>query len=379
MKVAFDGRAIADRYPGIGRYAYGLARALAAMTEVTLIVNPDARNTRFDLSAIPAQMLRLNAGPASLAAQWRVPHAVARSGAQVYHSPYFLMPYVWSILRVAYYVLRITDYELRIPSVVTLFDLTPLRPEAGYGAATRLAIRLAHQLAARTASRVIVLSRWGRDSLATALNLRREKMSVIAPGIDSSFRPRPPAEVEAVRSRLGLLPGYLLYVGTLRPHKNLPRLIEAFCRLPSDSPPLVIAGHAETRYPQARAQAATLPAGRVCFVETPAEADLPALYSGASLFVFPSLAEGFGLPVLEAMACGAPVACSNAPGLDEAAGPAAARFDPLNVDDIAETLSVLLRDRERRAALGERALAHSAAFTWERAAEETRRVYVSLL
>ena len=367
MRVAFDGRAIGDHYPGLGRYAFGIVKALAAFADVVLFTHPDETNTRYELSRIAAPLLPLKIGPGSLNQYRFISPAVAAAGAHIYHAPYYRLYPSPAIA------------PLPCPGVATFYDLIPLSAE-GFSIADRWMIRFLHQMVGRNAARIIVLSRAARDSFVSKLKLDPAKFVVIPPGVDSSFGPRSPANVTELRRRLGLPEDYFLFVGTNKPHKNLPRLIEAIAQLPTDSPPLVIAGNEDRRFPQARRAVERLGLkNRVHFLGPVAEADLPALYSGATLFVFPSLEEGFGLPVIEAMACGTRVACSTAPGLDEAAGEAAVRFDPQAPDQMAETMLQLLQNRDWRLEIGRRGLAHAAEFTWERAARETVKVYEAAL
>jgi len=156
------------------------------------------------------------------------------------------------------------------------------------------------------------------------------------------------------------------------------RLVHAWAAVRSADASLVIAGHWDARYPEAR-QAASQSGltNRIFFVGPVAEGDLPALYGGALAFVFPSLYEGFGLPVLEAMACGTPAACSNVSSLPEVASDAALLFDPLDVESIALTLRRLVTDADLRADLRERGLRRAAHFSWERTARQTLEVYRS--
>jgi alpha-1,3-rhamnosyl/mannosyltransferase len=181
---------------------------------------------------------------------------------------------------------------------------------------------------------------------------------------------------------------YVLYLGSNKPHKNLVRLIEAWrivassFQLPASgldlnlNLSLVIAGSWDARYPEARHRVAELGlADRVVFLGPVAEAELPALYTGAELFVFPSLYEGFGLPVLEAMACGTPVVCSNVSSLPEVAGDAACQVNPLAVDELAAAIGRVLGDAALRQQMRERGLAQAARFSWPRTAQETLAVY----
>jgi glycosyltransferase involved in cell wall biosynthesis len=200
-------------------------------------------------------------------------------------------------------------------------------------------------------------------------------------GRSSSGRsPTEPAEPAS-----GPAPAYLLYVGTLQPRKNLSRLIEAFARLAgapafadvqqSDSLRLVLAGRRGWLYDDLVAQVERLGlAGRVFFPGYVADADLPALYSGALAFVFPSLYEGFGLPVLEAGACGVPVITSNTSSLPEVAGDAALLVDPHDVDAIAEAMYRLVTDEALRAELVRRGFENVKRFSWEKCARETLAV-----
>ncbi|MEZ4663133.1 MAG: glycosyltransferase family 1 protein [Caldilineaceae bacterium] len=172
---------------------------------------------------------------------------------------------------------------------------------------------------------------------------------------------------------------FLFYFGINKPHKNLPALIDAYAQWRTASAyPLVIAGAWDERYPEAKQAAAQKNLGdSVIFLGPIPDADLPALYAAATAFIFPSRYEGFGLPVLEAMACGTPVACSNTSSLPEVAGDAALLFAPDDINAIAGALTQLT-DSSTRLRLRERGLQQAARFTWRRTAEQTLAVYRSL-
>jgi glycosyltransferase involved in cell wall biosynthesis len=175
---------------------------------------------------------------------------------------------------------------------------------------------------------------------------------------------------------------YVLYFGSNKPHKNVPRLVEAFARkeIRDHGIELVIAGHWDERYPEAKHATERLGLqDAVRFVGPVKDADLPALYGGAELFVFPSEYEGFGLPVLEAMACSAPVVCGNRSSLPEVAGDAALLCDPQDVVALARTIEQALTDRDLRATLQQRGLARAAQFSWEQTAQQTRQIYQSTM
>jgi len=168
----------------------------------------------------------------------------------------------------------------------------------------------------------------------------------------------------------------VLYVGSNKPHKNLVRLVEAQAWVPSSlRVPLVIAGHWDPSHPEAKQLAARLDLSDVRWLGAIPGSDLAALYSAALLFVFPSEYEGFGLPVLEAMACGTPVICSRASSLPEVAADAALLFDPYDVSDIADALRQALEDEALRAQLAERGAQRVLQFSWSKVAAQTHAVY----
>ncbi|MCL4396030.1 MAG: glycosyltransferase family 4 protein [Chloroflexi bacterium] len=213
-----------------------------------------------------------------------------------------------------------------------------------------------------------------RQDLVSILGVPLNKVDVVPLAADARFVPQPAAEIERARAKYTLPPEYVLSVGINKPHKNLSALLDAWRQV--DSPArLVIAGPWDTRYPLEN-QAGS--AG-VTFLHEVADADLPALYAGALLFVMPSLYEGFGLPALEAMACGVPVVCSNAASLPEVVGDAALLFDPTRVEEIAAALQRALAARALRDQLAARSRDRAAQFSWERAARETLRVYASVV
>jgi glycosyltransferase involved in cell wall biosynthesis len=193
-----------------------------------------------------------------------------------------------------------------------------------------------------------------------------------APG----FRPQPRDLVRSLCARLDIPDRYVLYVGTDKPHKNLRRLLEAWARLQPTGLPLVLAGLRNHGYPTLRRRVEELALnGVVRFLGPLAEEDLPTLYSGALVFAFPSEYEGFGLPVLEAMACGAPVLTTTESSLPEVAGDAALLVDAYEVEALARGLGELLGREELRRYLVEKGLRRAKEFSWERCARETLRVY----
>jgi alpha-1,3-rhamnosyl/mannosyltransferase len=234
-------------------------------------------------------------------------------------------------------------------------------------------------LALRAAQHVIAISEATRHDLLTCYSLVSKSVSVVPLAAAPTFAPVSPRAIAELCRRLDLPEQYVLYVGSNKPHKNLVLLVEAWAALQPASLPLVIAGVWDTRYPEAQQQAELMALGKtVRFLGPVAEADLPTLYTAALLFIFPSKYEGFGLPVLEAMACGTPVACSNTSCLPEVAGDAALMFDPTSVEAIADTIGCLLQDSDLRVELRERGLARAAQFSWQQTAQQTLYLYRQL-
>jgi glycosyltransferase involved in cell wall biosynthesis len=215
------------------------------------------------------------------------------------------------------------------------------------------------------------------------LDVRPEKVTTVQLAADPAFCPLPVPEVEGVLAHYKLESGYLLFVGTLEPRKNLVGLLSAY-RLLVDrgetEVPLVVVGGRGWLYEDIFAQVQELElSDRVRFLHNVPDADLPALYNGAVLLAAPSFYEGFGLPSLEAMACGTPVVVSDRGSLPEVVGEAGVQVNPDDPEAIAAGLSKVLSDPDRRRRLAEAGLARAARFSWERAARETLEVYRRVL
>jgi len=361
VNICFDARTAQDHFTGIGRYAVNLARTLGPCllpSEKLVVLRDSGSPSRLDLSPVAGDRVRIMdfpVSPFSLRQQWTLPRLLRGLGPSVYHSPYYLMPFLPGV-----------------PTVVTIHDLVPLRYPQYFTPLGRLLFSATIRLAVRAARAIIA------DSEATALDIKQflavEPMFVIP--LAAAFSPQSVENVAAARARCRLPERYVLYVGSNKPHKNLVRLVAAWARLQPQALQLVIAGPWDRRYREARLHAEKLGLGdAVRFLGAVEEADLPALYSGATLFVFPSEYEGFGLPVLEAMACGVPVACAAVGNLPELAGQAALLFDPWSVDAIAQAIRELLNDPDRRAELTRLGLERAAQFTWEETARRTVSVY----
>lgn len=376
-----DARTATPHFPGIGRYVTSLAQALVPQLRpgerLTLLCHPDHP---LPLPASPAvQVYPLAVSTFSPAQQWVVPGVLRRLAADLYHSPYYLMP-----------------YRPGVRTVLTVYDVIPLRHPEYSSARARLLFRLTTALALRSAAQVIAISEAARQDFVADFHIPASRIRAIPLAADPAFRPQPPEAIRDVRRRYDLPERFVLYLGSNKPHKNLVRLVQAWRMANSElritNEKLVVAGAWDPRYPEAKELADSfnmtsidkdrypqstilnLQSSIVWLGRVP-EADLPALYSAAAAFVFPSLYEGFGLPVLEAMACGAPVICSAVSSLPETAGDAALLVDPTDVDALAAALARVLVEPGLAADLRARGFAQAARFTWERTAAETLSMY----
>jgi alpha-1,3-rhamnosyl/mannosyltransferase len=367
MTYFLDARTATAHFPGIGRYVSNLARAIVGELEqgekLVLLVD-GARPIAWALPLAGEQVAHVvtAASPFSLTQQWHIPRLLRSSPAAVYHSPYYLMP-----------------YRTGVPTILTVHDLIPQLFPAYFSVRTRLLAHVATWLAVRRADHLITVSEATRQDVLVRYGLKEERVTAVPHAPAPQFTPQTAAAVERTRQQYQLPARYVLYLGINKPHKNLARLVEAWAmaRAQRQEPPLlVIAGSWDARYPEAREKAhMLLPPGAVRFLGPVADADLPGLYSGAYFFIFPSLYEGFGLPVIEAMACGTAVITSHAASLPEVAGDAALYAYPHDTADIARQISHFLDNAALVAAYRQKALAQAQKFSWQRTAAATLNLY----
>lgn len=359
MTIVLDARTATDHFPGIGRYAVNLARALRSIApdlDLQLLCDSTAKSLRWVPTNLPVTYLPIS--PFSLQQQWRVRQPLRQLKATLYHSPYYLMP-----------------YRPGVPTVLTAYDVIPLVYPRYYTTAQRLVFRLAHALALKTARITLAISEATKVDLVRRLGAQPDRIRVTPLAADPRFAPQSTAAIQTARGKYGLPDRYLLYVGSNKPHKNLMRLVSAFAsrQIPTSDLQLIIAGSWDNRYPEARQLAAQH--DHIRFLGPIDDADLPALYGGALAFVFVSEYEGFGLPPLEAMACGAPVIAGNTSSLPEVIGDAGLLVDPHDVRAITAALTRLIDDERLRAELKLRGLERAAQFSWERTARLTLAAY----
>lgn len=293
------------------------------------------------------------------------PLAAARSRLDLIHSMAFALP----LLRPC-------------PAIATIYDLSFIHYPESFPALQRLYLTTMTRHACRVARRVVAISESGRDDIHCFFGVPLSRIDVVRPGVDAVYAPRPVDEVEAFRIRRGLPPRFVLHVGTLQPRKNIPVLLEAMARLPAAlaNVPLVLVGGKGWLYDEIFQRVNTLGLqGRVHFAGYVADEDLPLWYNAASILVLPSVYEGFGLPIVEALACGTPVVAANVSALPEAAGNAGLLFEPQDVDMLATHLTTLLSNSEVAATMRARGLAQVQHFSWERSGKEMLTTYRTAL
>ncbi len=380
MKIGLDVSLVPGERAGGGQYAWQLARALPAVDPSTSyrlypvfyhIVHPEYARAEF--ATAPNVRVAFRRWPAPLVrALWsaRTPgwlKTLALGPVDVVHSTTFCVPRL----------------RRRTRLVVTIYDLSFVtHPEFHLPENVRHCLA-GTRAAIERADAIIAISEHTRRDLVERLGAPAERIVVTPLAADPALRPvTDPARRDAVRRRYRLPERFALYLGALEPRKNLLRLLEAYAALNESlrrEVGLVVAGASGWLNDSVHAHVEKLGlAPAVCFAGYVAGDDVAALYSLADVFVYPSLYEGFGLPVLEAMACGAPVIASNVASLPEVTGDAAVLVAPEDVDAIRDTLARVLTDAALRADLSGRGLARAASFSWDRCARQTAAVYRSV-
>jgi glycosyltransferase involved in cell wall biosynthesis len=379
MHVVIDARYVSRHQSGVGHYTQRLVGGLAAIDQrnrYTCLVARDSPGLPVPLhdggrwECVPTRVSFENHLVGDLWLLGYLPVRLRRLAADVYHGPAVFLP----LVKLGYRTV-VTIHDL----VSFLFPRTVPRKYAVY-------MRLMTRLAVRSADRIIAVSGATKDDLTRVLGVPDEKVVVIHEAVAAEFgMPPGPEGVEAVVRRYGIRRPYCLFVGNLEPRKNLSRLIEAFGLLRARGfvapaaavpPQLVLVGTRGWLYNGIFAAVEAQGGGPdIVFTGYVPPADLPALYAGAACFVFPSLYEGFGLPVLEAMAAGTPVIASRVGAIPEVAGDAALLVDARRPAELAEAIEAVLTDSTLSARLVARGRVRARRFTWDAVARETLAVY----
>jgi glycosyltransferase involved in cell wall biosynthesis len=375
MRIGIDYTAAARQRAGIGRYTRELVAALLRIesahryTLFAAIGGLKTRDWRLEILNLQSLLsdLQLRAVPITddwLHRLWQrlrlpIPVEAITGPLDVFYSPDFVLPPT----------LRSTR------TLLTVHDLSFLHfPDAFVPSLRAYLERVVPRSVAR-ADRVLADSASTRKDLIAHFGMAPEKVHVLYSGVGARFHPeKEPGEGERLWDKYGIESPYILSVGTLQPRKNYVRLIKAFASLqlaglPLTNLQLAIAGGRGWLYEDILAEAQRH-GDRVRVLGFVDDADLPALLRSAALFAFPSLYEGFGIPLLEAMACGVPVVCSNASSLPEVAGDAALMVDPLDVDGLMQAMAHVLNGADLRREMVAKGLAQAERFTWEKAARQ---------
>jgi glycosyltransferase involved in cell wall biosynthesis len=369
VRIAIDVRKLHDY--GIGTYVRNLVRALARQggpdTYVLLCRDKDAAFVR----ALGPQFEALveTSGNYSVREQFSIPLALRRAKVDLFHAPHYVVsPFT------------------TVPFVVTIHDCIHLRfPQYLPNRAAYFYAKAMMSSSARRARRVLTVSEASKQDILHYLKVPASKIEVIYNALDERLADEPTAEeVARVRDRFQLTAPFVLYAGNIKPHKNVDRLIEAFSIVRRggghDDLKLLVIGDDISKYSNLRRLVHRFQLHKhVRFLGFVPDALLAVLYRLASVFVFPSLYEGFGLPPLEAMAAGVPVITSNVSSLPEVVGDAAVLIDPMDAGAIAAAMVRVLGDPVLRADLVRRGRARVTAFSWTRSAARTREVYAELV
>ncbi|HEY0515164.1 MAG TPA: glycosyltransferase family 1 protein [Thermoanaerobaculia bacterium] len=364
--IAVDLRALVPAPTGIGVYTRSLLLGLAGlggMRYVGMAHRPPREAG--ELAAAGIAVERQEAPLGVLWQQLRLPRRLARGDVDLFWSPLITLP-----------------LRCPVPAVATVHDLTALLFPEAHTLKVRWSLLPFLRPSFEAARRLVTISESTARDLAFHFPQCAAKIRVVYPGIDPEFRPGEPQGIAATRRELGAPEGYVLYAGTLEPRKNVGALIDAWTALRAEgpqTPPLVLAGpYGWGSERLARRIAALAPEGLIA-VGRVERARLVRIFQAASVFVYPSLYEGFGFPAAEAMACGVPVVTSDTSSLPEVVGDAGLLADPGDAGAIAGRIKALLDDPGRAAELGRRGVERAGRFRWDRAAREMEAVFSEAL
>ncbi|MEO8434351.1 MAG: glycosyltransferase family 1 protein [Pyrinomonadaceae bacterium] len=365
MRIALDGIPLNQPLTGVGHYTVELARALAAGSphDRFEIVSPLSFIPLPELSLSNLQLVKASVNVFTRR-WWTVglPGYVQRESLDIFHGTNFEVP-LWR----------------KCPTVLTIHDLSMLLFPAVHEKHRTRRARRRLPVMARAADMIITPGESVREEVCERLQVEPSKVVAIPEAPRDLFRPLPQTETLETRERLGIADDFLLFVGTIEPRKNLPTLVRAFSEVVANgnrSLQLVLAGRTgwlnSDLFELIRGSGVS---DRIKLTGYLCDEDLRSLYSSCRLFVYPSLYEGFGLPPLEAMACGAPAIVSRIPSIMAVTGDAACLVSPENTVEMAQSVVELLNDEAKRRQLSAAGIQRSSQFSWRRTAELTRDVY----
>jgi glycosyltransferase involved in cell wall biosynthesis len=366
MRIGIDLHMINNFMQGSRTYVYNLTRSL---------IEKDRANEYYlyftkETSELPSILCHPNVHKKTIYPSTRIirlpfafPIALASHGVDVFHCQYMGPPFTFT------------------PYVVTLHDiLHEIYPEF-YPHFLRFFMSVFYPFSARRAAKVLAVSEYSKKTIVKIYGLPEEKVEVTYDAVcNDEFRPiRDKALTDHILKKYQIHGNYILFVGRLEPRKNISGIIKAFhsLRVHHDiAQKLVIVGMKDFLYQRIFDTAKHLKLGKeIIFTGRVEQEDLPILYNGADFFVYPSFAEGFGVPPLEAMACGIPVITSNTTSLPEVVGDAGILVDPQNIDELSQAMYMLIKDADLRGKMKNRGLERSKLFSWHRTADKVLRIY----
>lgn len=358
MRILFDARVLGEGMHGIARYCLNLLQQLLAEDRGHEYVVLIGRSQVQDWFAptVPVKWIQTPTPLYSIQEQFLIPYRVRGEAFDLFHSPTYTIPLFFSAI-----------------GIITIHDLIHLLFPKDYGLRHRLYYSLLVRRAVSRCLRVFTVSEQSQEDIIRLLKGDERRIRVTPNGVEPTWKSQPMDK--EFRDRYGLGQGFILFVGNPRPHKNFPRVLSAFEKL-------ILEDAYEGKLAAVGLPPQDLPGGlrtRVVFFPGCNDQDLRGLYSGADLLVAPSLYEGFGLPVLEAMACGCPVLVGNQGALPEIVGDAGLTVDPYDVSAISDGMKEVLSDKELNRRMRERGIKQAAKYTWEKTARTVLDTYDSLL
>lgn len=370
LKILIDAQPLIGQLTGIGNYVKGLTEGLSSLPKNTYSYELVA----FDFMSKSSQASTTNT------LKFR---KIRYLPVQLFNRllRYGLMPPLDLFFgKKIYFFANFVRWPLLFSkSIVVIYDLAYLHHPEYLAESNRRFMSSRVPDSIRKADHVVAISENTRQELMKAYNIPKNQTSIVYPAINHShYKPQPKQIVTKVHEKLSIKPNYLLFVGTLEPRKNIVGLIEAFVALPNDikaKHQLVIVGGRGWKDKTIANSLEQHEQENINYVGYVSDEDMPAVYSGAALFVYPTYYEGFGMPVLESMACGAPVLCAKNSSLPEVLGSAGVYFDASNTKELTKKMKTLLNNKAKLNELSKKGLERAANFSWQKSAAQLQEVF----